>query len=462
MTGNPKIYSRIESYYFWLQKNWTTILIALYILFIFYTTLMPFQITQNLAKRITYLDVFGRRAGGPFHFRGDIFANIMFFLPLGILVSLQRLLTVYRRFTLLDWLRIVGTGALVSLTVELMQIFVPNRYPSVIDLASNTLGTFMGALFIFFLYNRFHRQIKNFLFSAFVHKPELIVAAVVWVFILVSQSAPFTFSVSIYTVRLLLREFLANPFHIDFFWSNLFFNLIIYGIFSYFLFLGLFRYHSAFVRQKTFLLLLLAVFLFPVGIEIYQLILPYRNQSLTDIFLSLLGITVGGLIALFQWENLTRTSRQFSNEKDLFFRLHSDFFKMVAMFYLLFLLFRYFIPPGTIGGWDPSIQRLQESLSLNVWKNHLDRFHFLLLFIKDVFTFLPLGFLSHHIYFKRTGRLWESLSQWLFVLVAASLIYLLIIFISHSSIFWPEFFALVGGIWVGMFTNKIYLYLNQF
>ncbi len=359
MTGNHQNYSQIESYYFWLQKHWTTILILLYVLFIFYTTLLPFQLTQNLAKRITYLDIFDRRMGGPLHARGDILANILFFVPLGILLSLQRLLIVYRRFTLLDWLRIIGTGALLSLAVELLQILVPNRHPSAIDLVSNTLGTFLGGLLIFFLYTRYHRSIKSFLFTTFVGKPEMIMAAIVFAFIFVSQSAPFTFSVSIYTVRLVLREFFANPFHIDYFWSNLFSNLIIYALFSYFLFLGLLRYHSRFVRQKKFFLLIIALFFYPVFIEIYQLILPFRNQSLTDIFLALLGITAGGFIALFQWENLSISAPGTAEEKRMFLRLHSNFFKVIALFYLLFLIFRFSVPFEPVNGIDQLMGRLQ-------------------------------------------------------------------------------------------------------
>ena len=93
--------------------------------------------------RITLFDTF--------HFLGrqrlyvrDIVANIIFFLPVGFFSA-----TLFRR----SFKKIISIiflsaaiGASLSITVELLQITLPSRYSSMIDVFSNTTGTALGAL----------------------------------------------------------------------------------------------------------------------------------------------------------------------------------------------------------------------------------------------------------------------------------------------------------------------------
>lgn len=65
---------------------------------------------------------------------GNLISNILLFLPIGFLYRL----TTKRRGALL-----LGTG--MSLTIEIIQIFIPARTPSIIDILANTFGAGLGA-----------------------------------------------------------------------------------------------------------------------------------------------------------------------------------------------------------------------------------------------------------------------------------------------------------------------------
>ncbi len=71
----------------------------------------------------------------------DLAANVLMFVPLGFLHPLTR--DDGMRPTLA---RAVGLGLLVSACIEAAQVFEPERYPSVVDIAANAAGALAGAL----------------------------------------------------------------------------------------------------------------------------------------------------------------------------------------------------------------------------------------------------------------------------------------------------------------------------
>ena len=75
----------------------------------------------------------------PFYF--DIAVNVGLFYPFGLLLA--------RQFRVAHWLHmasLTGIGLLLSLAIEFSQVYCHNRNPSLIDLATNTLGTALGLL----------------------------------------------------------------------------------------------------------------------------------------------------------------------------------------------------------------------------------------------------------------------------------------------------------------------------
>jgi glycopeptide antibiotics resistance protein len=93
-------------------------------------TLLPFRFQWPTRVRIL-------SAGGLF----DVVTNISMFLPLGFFYRLLRHDQPDR------WgLRTLGVGVLLSVGIELAQLFLRGRYSSLIDVAANSLGAWGGAI----------------------------------------------------------------------------------------------------------------------------------------------------------------------------------------------------------------------------------------------------------------------------------------------------------------------------
>jgi hypothetical protein len=103
-----------------------------------------FQILKKQFLELDLMDVITKR----YRYQ-DIIINVLGFVPfgffgLGYFLSIQSLFGSSRRLSLL----VIFIGSVMSLTIELLQVYLPNRYSSLTDLNCNTLGTAFGvALF---------------------------------------------------------------------------------------------------------------------------------------------------------------------------------------------------------------------------------------------------------------------------------------------------------------------------
>ena len=81
----------------------------------------------------------------------DALGNLAVFVPLGMTLAaatwpLRRGQNPAPRPSRRWWLRIVAAGCLFSLSIELIQLFIPGRATDVDDVILNTLGTAVGAV----------------------------------------------------------------------------------------------------------------------------------------------------------------------------------------------------------------------------------------------------------------------------------------------------------------------------
>jgi glycopeptide antibiotics resistance protein len=77
----------------------------------------------------------------------DVLGNIAVFVPLGAALGIATAPPgTWRRFKARWWLRIIGVGLLLSLSIELVQLTIPSRATDVDDVILNTLGTLIGAV----------------------------------------------------------------------------------------------------------------------------------------------------------------------------------------------------------------------------------------------------------------------------------------------------------------------------
>ena len=121
------------------------ILWGIYALFIVYGTIIPFNLVpsneivlSNYDKIswIPFIDPDGSRASIP-----DVVQNILLFLPFGVFGFLSMNQRIWRSIFIAT-----VSGALLSISVEILQLFTIDRTTSTTDLVTNTTGAFLGAL----------------------------------------------------------------------------------------------------------------------------------------------------------------------------------------------------------------------------------------------------------------------------------------------------------------------------
>jgi glycopeptide antibiotics resistance protein len=101
-------------------------------------TLLPFHFSWPTHWRVM-------TSGGPL----DVVANVLLFIPLGALFRAATRLS--RRHAVIGAL---AAGLLMSMAIEALQLFEPERYSSVVDVVANSAGAWIGSL----IYGRISRQ----------------------------------------------------------------------------------------------------------------------------------------------------------------------------------------------------------------------------------------------------------------------------------------------------------------
>ena len=109
-----------------------------YALLVVYASLYPFGPWRQLAASpFTFLF-----EPWPRHYTAaDVAVNVIGYLPLGLLITLSALAR-----TASSWAAVIAmlAGTLLSLGLEALQSYLPQRVPSNLDLLSNGLGALVG------------------------------------------------------------------------------------------------------------------------------------------------------------------------------------------------------------------------------------------------------------------------------------------------------------------------------
>lgn len=128
------------------QPMWDWSLFLIYLSGILFVGLWPtetFNIHQNILLGMNTLS------------KRDFALNMVGFIPLGFLMPplLRPIIRYKQKLWLVAVVAIIGSSA--SLVIETLQyLWVPGRFSSAYDLATNTLGTIIGAVCYVFLINR--------------------------------------------------------------------------------------------------------------------------------------------------------------------------------------------------------------------------------------------------------------------------------------------------------------------
>ncbi|UCF65715.1 MAG: VanZ family protein [bacterium] len=393
--------------------------------------------------------------------RSDVIANILFFMPLGILLALRKILRYYRNFTFADWTQIFLTGFTVSFVVEFLQLLTFDRHTSVTDLLTNTLGNILGALLMLIIYLRFHARIKSLLFYLFAGKPEMSIAAMFLIFICISYSIPFTFQPSLISVKTTFRILIENQIQWKNFWYALPVQLIVFGTFSFLLFLGVYRYFGQIFNSSKKYVLIVALSFIPIFLELFQLFIPIRNHALSDILAAEVGILTG--LSFFLFQKYVRFGEKTGIEipHKIYNRAHIEFFQFMAIIYLLSLYsyFTFFEPlyASADNFHDLFIAGGKKNFQILKYK----RLNLLIHFTKEVFTFLPAGFILSLLMQGIKGG-WKI---GIFVLILLVTLFLALTILKPFPLSYPflvlSFTATALGFWFGYISWEVYKYLMR-
>jgi glycopeptide antibiotics resistance protein len=143
-------------------RTWI-ILGILYIAYIIYSTLVPFNFSiAEIQSNLSNIEWFKRTQNTLLIAKNfDVIANILFFIPLGIIIYNTRTETGNKRKFIYGIGLAAITGLILSLGIELTQLLIKQRQSSFVDILMNTSGCMMGtfiALIFTSTFNYSNRQ----------------------------------------------------------------------------------------------------------------------------------------------------------------------------------------------------------------------------------------------------------------------------------------------------------------
>ncbi len=192
-----------------LRRLWSA-LAFVYSAFVFYGTLFPFVFNGYLYQRpkeglYPFYWIFTL---GEYNGRADIVANIIFFIPLGYFLG--KLLYGFPKLILF----LIGGFYCFFLTglVEYLQLYVPHRHTSVLDIITNIGGGILGLVFASYLKTPHllagaKRQFRQLLSSRWV-----IPMFGVFILVICEGLQPFNFSLKFDYIQFKMKHFWPSNF----------------------------------------------------------------------------------------------------------------------------------------------------------------------------------------------------------------------------------------------------------
>jgi glycopeptide antibiotics resistance protein len=279
------------------QSDPVLVLLVLWGLFIFYGTLLPFEFSASgelITRKLK--GVWERPLTGSW---ADVQANVLFFIPWGFLLALwmER-----RGFGFLASVAIaMCTGAFLSCTVELLQLFAPSRSTSFVDLVTNSFGATVGAL-LGWPWARLVWPVASIRLRQLIGARPLLTCALLTCAVLLGAGlSPFGFKPGVRDVKAALRAAQLVPFNLPpaarvraakpLNWAAEALTWVLAG--------GLIALAARESRQSTARAVgwaLAVAFGLSFTIEIVQLAIPDRDVDLSSVVLALMGSFTGAII----------------------------------------------------------------------------------------------------------------------------------------------------------------------
>ncbi len=266
------------------------VLWLLFTLFIFYGALIPFEFSFSKEQVISRIENFSWvpffRADGSRHSLTDIVQNILFFIPFGFFGVLS-----FARNKFFALFLVTFFGFLISLNVEILQLFTESRNTSLTDLVCNTLGTGIGALSALIVFSLFCLMMRTKTFRQVINNQYYYLFMLALFIIAAGTLQPFDFTLDVSTVWSGVKEAFAQSTS----FSTQLTDELVVG-FRFFLFSVI---TCLWLRSVNYTLWpIVGVFVsasIGVCFELAQFIVVSRSPSAQDMFVVMLSCSLGGV-----------------------------------------------------------------------------------------------------------------------------------------------------------------------
>ena len=181
-------------------------------IFVVYGTTIPFQFVGDAGRAAAKLSGVtlnplvstetGRRVSVP-----DVVQNILLFVPFGLF----GVAVLGRRWWVLRLLTVTALGALLSASVEILQLFTADRTTSVTDLVANTAGAFAGAFIaepLLYAMNRGLAQLKR---AGLTEAPAFYLVVVAVLMLCIAAWEPFDVTLEVGVIWSKVKALLRDP-----------------------------------------------------------------------------------------------------------------------------------------------------------------------------------------------------------------------------------------------------------
>jgi len=427
-----------------VYSDWSVvkIFLNLYLLFLSYVTYKPFNFSFNTH---IFQEQLGRFIETVLFFRkavlgsvSDIIANIIVFIPLGILLYWYK----WEKKNFKYPVRITEIIIWIILTTSLIefgQLLLITRHPSIIDIITNTLGGIAG----FYISNHLIKNYNDFVRSInlLIQKKWDVKLLILLIFLMFSYAwFPFSFGANLWQLKYHLILLISSSTDIQ----NLF-NAVPYMVLYFYLQVLTMEIVEKYSNiNKAVLKISLSLFIVSVVSFLQflgQSFVTVRTYNIDDLFMMFIGITFG---IIFSYNLYIKGQLVFDKNNSYLLII----LKVTLLLNFIFIIGASLFPLN----WNLEYQYIYSKLmtALVPFNNFADssKLHMLIDLAKDIFKFVPVTIIISAIYNLKGKRIPFRVYTYLFFAVTA---------LEVLQIFHKNFNPDISDIFLGVFS----LYLGR-
>ncbi len=194
-----------------MNRRIVTTLLVLSTAFTIYNTLLPFHFVYqwgDLPERLSAVSWSLPYVGEGRPSLTDLVGNVLLFIPFGFLMWLS----LHQRGYRLAWPLSILAGIVLSLSIEIAQLFIPERHSALHDVINNMLGTLIGASAATIVSGRLSNWLARISLDLFDRQPASLLLLAIAAAQVIVAAIPFTVVISVSHLKTSLKHANLVPF----------------------------------------------------------------------------------------------------------------------------------------------------------------------------------------------------------------------------------------------------------